>query len=258
MNEGVQQAETRAGWFLQQTGEALQLLWQALLWCRACHRNLDKVVRLIAEIGNATLPITALVSIFIGGVLALQTGTELAKFGIESSIGGIVGLSMVRELGPVMTAILLAGRVGSAMAAEIGAMSVYQEIDALKTMNIDPVRYLVMPRLIATVVSLPLLVIYADIIGWMGGAVVARTNPKMGIPFHAYFRNLTETVEAGDLLNGLIKSLVFAFLIATICTYVGLTTTGGPEEIGKSVTKAVVLSFIFIMVFDYIMTRLLM
>ncbi|MEW6325181.1 MAG: ABC transporter permease [Nitrospirota bacterium] len=239
------------------TGEALFLLAEAVWACRLAPLNLPKIFTQMAEIGVATLPITSMIALFIGGVLALQTGSVLADFGIQGTLGGIVGVSMVKELGPVMTAILVTGRMGSAMAAEIGAMSVYQEIDALKTMNINPVRFLVMPRLLATVMALPVLVIYADVIGWIGGGIVSTVNHRINIPFRLYMRNLTDTVDFEDITNGLIKAMVFGVIIAVTCCYVGLRTKGGPREVGQSVTKAVVVSFVLILIFDYIVTRVL-
>ena len=243
--------------FFQTTGEILGLLVESIYWCKAATRNRDKVFRQMVEIGNNTLPVAALISLFIGGVLALQSGPQLAQFGIEENIGGIVGLSMVKELGPVMASILIAGRVGSAMTAEIGSMSVYEEIDALKTMDINPVRFLVMPRFLASFIALPFLVIYMDVIGWFGGAVVSAVNPDIHVSMSVYFRNLSELVEFSDVLNGLVKAMVFGVIISIVCCYVGLKTKGGPREIGTSVTKAVVLSFILILVFDYYITRLL-
>lgn len=242
---------------LRGTGEALFLLVEAVWACRWAPLNLPKIFTQMAEIGVATLPITAMVALFIGGVLALQTGSVLVDFGIQGTLGGIVGVSMVKELGPVMTAILVTGRMGSAMAAEIGAMSVYQEIDALKTMNIDPVRFLVMPRLLATVIVLPVLVIYADVIGWIGGGIVSSVNHRINIPFNLYMRNLTDVVDFDDIINGLIKAMVFGLIIAVTCCYVGLRTSGGPREVGQSVTKAVVVSFVLILISDYIVTRML-
>lgn len=243
--------------FFQTTGEILGLLIESLYWCKASIGNREKVFAQIREIGNHTLPVAALIAIFIGAVLALQTGPTLAQFGVQENIGGIVGLSLVKELGPVMGSILVAGRVGSAMAAEIGSMSVYEEIDALKTMDINPVRFLVMPRFLASMIALPILVIYINIIGWFGGAIVAAVNPEINISFKVYYRNLSELVEPLDIVNGLIKAMIFGIVISIVCCYVGLKTKGGPREIGTSVTKAVVLSFILILVSDYFISRLL-
>jgi phospholipid/cholesterol/gamma-HCH transport system permease protein len=239
------------------TGGILNLLSESIYWSKDCVINREKIYFQIINIGNNTIPVAALISLFIGGVLALQTGPQLSQFGVEENIGGIVGLSMVKELGPVMAAILVAGRIGSAMTAEISSMTVYEEVDALKTMDINPVKYLVMPRLLASIIAMPILVVFMDIVGWIGGAVVSSVNQDIHVAYSIYFKNLKELVDFVDVLNGMIKSVFFGVLIITICGYVGLTTKGGPREIGTSVTKAVVLSFISILVSDYFITRLL-
>ena len=243
---------------LQRLGEGALLLLQALYWFRAAPRNADKIMVHLLEFGNATLPIASLMAIFIGGVLALQTGSRLAQFGLEGNIGGIVGLSMVKELGPVMTALLVAGRVGSAIAAEVGAMNVYEEIDALKTLNINPVRYLVMPRLVASLIAVPALCMYVNVIGLLGGAIVAAVNPKIDVSMRLFRLNFQEIVKFSDVMDSLIKAVVFGVTVAITCCYVGLRTTGGPEEIGRAVTRAVVLSFMFIFVLNYLITRIMM
>jgi phospholipid/cholesterol/gamma-HCH transport system permease protein len=243
---------------LQSLGEGVVLLLQALYWSRSAPRSADKILNHLVEFGNATLPIASLMAVFIGGVLALQTGSRLAQFGLEGNIGSIVGLSMVKELGPVMTALLVAGRVGSAIAAEVGAMNVYEEIDALKTLNINPVRYLVMPRLVAALIAVPALCMYVNVIGLVGGALVSAVNPKIAVSFRLFRLNFQQVVKFSDVMDSLIKSLVFGVAVAITCCYVGLRTTGGPEEIGRAVTRAVVLSFMFIFVLNYVITRILM
>jgi phospholipid/cholesterol/gamma-HCH transport system permease protein len=248
----------RAERFLAGIGEGTGLFLQSLYWCKAAPRNVDKILTHLLEFGNATLPIASLMAIFIGGVLALQTGSRLAQFGLEGNIGGIVGLSMVKELGPVMTALLVAGRVGSAIAAEVGAMNVYEEIDALKTLDINPVRYLVMPRLLASVIAVPALCMYVNVVGLLGGALVSSVNPKISVSMRLFRMNFQEVVKFGDVMDSIIKSVVFGMVVAVTCCYVGLKTTGGPEEIGRAVTRAVVLSFMFIFVLNYLITRSLM
>ncbi len=244
--------------FFSVAGGLLSLLMETLYWCKSLFKNTDKILDQLLVIGYQTLPVGALIALFSGGVLALQAGPTLAQFGIEENVGGLVGLSLVKEIGPVMAAILVAGRVGSAMAAELASMSVYEEIDALKTMDINPVRYLVMPRFIATVLALPVLVIYMDVIGWFGGAIVSSVNPDVSLSFSIYFRNLSELVDFTAFVNGLIKAAIFGVIISIVCCYVGLKTKGGPREIGTSVTKAVVLSFVLVLVFDYYATRILL
>lgn len=244
--------------FLRGVGEGAVLFLEALYWCKAAPRSVDKIVAHLLQFGNATLPIASLMAFFIGGVLALQTGSRLADFGLEGNIGGIVGLSMVKELGPVMTSLLVAGRVGSAVAAEIGAMNVYEEIDALKTLDINPVRYLVMPRLLASVVAVPALCMYVNVIGLVGAAIVSAVNPQIGVSPRLFRLSFQEVVKFGDILDSIIKSVVFGTAVALACCHVGLRTTGGPEEIGRAVTRAVVLSFMLIFVLNYVITRSLM
>lgn len=244
--------------FFKVTGGLLSLLVETLYWCKSSLGNTDKIMDQLLVIGYQTLPVGALIALFSGGVLALQAGPTLAGFGVEENVGGLVGLSLVKELGPVMASILIAGRVGSAMTAELASMSVYEEIDALKTMDINPVRYLVMPRFIATVLALPVLVIYMDVIGWFGGAVVSYINPEVHLSFSVYYRNLADLVDFTAFCNGLIKAALFGVIISIVCCYVGLKTKGGPREIGASVTKAVVLSFVLVLVFDYYATRILL
>src|SRR5512136_112357 len=186
----------------QNIGEIIVLLWRTLRALPLLWRQRLKVFEQLFEIGNASLLMACILSLFIGGVLSLQTGPVLAERGMASVIGGVVGLSMCKELAPVMMAILIAGRIGSAMAAELGSMQVYQEIDALRTMNINPVHYLVLPRVVAISIALPVLVIFSILVGWMGGALVAVYNERIGLTFEAFFGNLKQVVDLSDVLGG--------------------------------------------------------
>ena len=242
----------------QNIGELLVLFWRTLQALPQTWRQRRKVYDQLFEIGNASLLMACILSLFIGGVIALQTGPLLAERGLATLIGSVVGNSMCKELAPVMMSILIAGRIGSAMAAEIGSMRVYQEIDALRTMNINPVHYLVLPRLVAISCALPILVIFSIQVGWMGGALVSVFNDKIGISFPAFFNNLRETVDLAKIINGLFKSFVFAVVIGTVSCHQGLQTIGGPRGIGRSVTKAVVNSIVLILILDYFVTRFLM
>jgi phospholipid/cholesterol/gamma-HCH transport system permease protein len=199
-----------------------------------------------------------ILSFFIGGVIALQTGPLLVERGLSSAVGSVVGVSICKELAPVMMSILIAGRIGSAMAAEIGSMRVYQEIDALRTMNINPIHYLVLPRMTAIAVALPLLVIFAVLVGWLGGAFVCLANNRIEISFAAFFSSLRDVVEIKDVANGVFKSFVFSLIIAVVSCHQGLVTRGGPRGIGRSVTKAVVNSIVLIVISDYVLTRILL
>jgi len=242
----------------QSIGEMIVLFLRTLQALPRLWREKHKVSEQLFEIGNASLLMACLLSVFIGGVIALQSGPLLTKYGLSGSIGGMVGVAMCKELAPVMMAVLIAGRIGSAMAAEIGSMRVYQEIDALRTMNIDPIHYLVLPRVIAISVALPMLVIFSILVGWVGGALVSAGNEKIGITFQAFFSSLRQIVELKDVLNGIVKALAFALTIGVVSCTQGLQTIGGPRGIGRSVTKAVVNSIVLILLLDYFLTRFLM
>jgi len=244
--------------FAQTTGEMLLLLLETLYYFKEAPRNFPSVFRQMGDIGVGTLPIASLMALFVGMVLALQTGTQLARYGTQEVIGAIVGLSMMKELGPVMTSLLVAGRIGSAMAAEVGAMTVYEEIAALKTLEISPVRYLAMPRLLACLLTVPCLVVFAVIVGVAGGAVVSDINPAIHVPFNVYYDNLVQALNYKEILKGLAKAFVFGGIIAHVGCYVGFKTSGGARGIGQSTTRAVVLSFLLIFIADYFLTRLML
>jgi len=239
-------------------GEVVLVFWRTLLALPHAWRQRQKIFEQFFEIGNASLLMVCVLSFFIGAVIALQTGPVLAERSLSSAIGGVVGIAIAKELAPVMMAILIAGRIGSAMAAEIGSMRVYQEIDALRTMNINPIHYLVLPRMLAMVFALPMLVVFAILVGWFGGAVVADLNPRMEIPMHSFFSDLKDIVVVKDVANGVFKSFCFALIIGSVSCHQGLTTIGGPRGIGRSVTKAVVNSIVAIVTFDYLLTRFLL
>jgi phospholipid/cholesterol/gamma-HCH transport system permease protein len=242
----------------QNLGEMMLLFLRTVRALPLFWRQRHKVFDQFFEIGNASLMMVCILSFFIGSVIALLTGPVLAERGIPNSVGGLVGLSMCKELAPVMMSILIAGRIGSAMAAEIGSMRVYQEIDALRTMNINPIHYLVLPRMVSIAVALPLLVIFSTLVGWGGGALVSATNHQIDVSFSSFFGNLRDYVGFSDVMNGLIKSFVFALVIGVVSCHQGFQTTGGPRGIGRSVTKAVVNCIVLIVILDYFLTRMMM
>lgn len=241
----------------QNVGEIVLLLWRSLIALPVAFRQRQKVFDQLFEIGNASLLMVCILSFFIGGVIALQTGPLLVSRGLASAVGAVVGISICKELAPVMMSILIAGRIGSAMAAEIGSMRVYQEIDALRTMNISPIHYLVVPRLAAIALALPLLVVFGILVGWLGGALVCSANPRIDIAFTSFFTGLRDVVHIKDVANGVFKSFMFAWIIGIVSCHQGLVTIGGPRGIGRSVTKAVVNSIVLIVLFDYVLTRVL-
>ncbi len=207
------------------------------------------------RIGTDTLPIGALLSLFVGMTLVVQAAEQTRDVS-QGILGPIVGLAMTKELGPVLMAFLLAGRAGSAIAAELGTMTVYDEINALRTMDIDPVRFLAMPRFVAATLALPLLVLYADFIGIAGGALVVAFDPVVKVSVDEYLARMLEWVHLTDLLVGFAKALVFGMVASIVpCTF-GFRTRGGAEGIAVATTAAVVWSFILILLFDFLIVRL--
>lgn len=260
---------TAAGWLLQccplplrrvldGIGGTLVLLARAASYGPTLPRQFGRFIEQCYLIGYTTMPIVAILSFFIGSVLALESGHAGMNIGYKQIIGALVGLTMAQELGPVMAAVLLAGRVGSAIAAELASMKVYQEIDALETMNIPPARILVLPRLAAVLAMMPVLTIMADLVGWFGGAIVAKYTPFISIDPSSYFATLRRFTEFGDVLKGLVKAEVFGFSVVLVCCHIGLNTRGGPREIGASVTRAVVTSLILILVLNFFVTKALL
>ena len=204
-------------------------------------------VRVAESAGVNALPIIVLVSFLMGVIMAFQGAISLRRFGADIFVANLVGLAMLRELGPLMTAIILAGRSGSAFAAELGTMTVREEIDALKTMGLDPVRFLVVTRVIAAVVMTPLLTVFADLMGLIGGAVVMRS---FGIPLVTFYHQVQYQVTYGSFVGGLVKAFVFGILVAAIGCLRGLQTTTGASAVGESTTRAVVSGIVLIVITD--------
>jgi len=216
-------------------------------------------VRQIAEqmmrIGYTSLPVVGLTAFFTGGVLALQIYIGGSRFNAESLVASIVALGITRELGPVIAALMVAGRVSAAVAAELGTMRVTEQIDALVTLSTNPYKYLVAPRLLAAVVTLPLLVAVADTIGIMGGYVVGTRS--LGFNSGAYITNTVNFLEFDDIFSGLVKSAVFGFIIALMGCYHGFNSKGGAQGVGRATTNAVVSASILILASNYALTSLL-
>ncbi len=242
---GILSAIGRLGVFMMQTCRAIisppwypkQLLTQLL------------------NVGYLSLPVIGLTAIFSGMVLALQSYTGFSRFNAENAIATVVVLSITRELGPVLAGLMVAGRVGAAMAAELGTMRVTEQIDALTTLSTNPMQYLVAPRVLAAFISLPVLVLIADIIGVMGGYVVSIYQ----LDFNAsnYISQTIHFLEARDVISGLIKAAVFGFIIALMGCYHGYNSKGGAAGVGQATTNAVVSASILILLFNYALTALL-
>ncbi len=205
------------------------------------------VWRICERTGADALPIVALISFLLGLILAFQSAVPMKRFGAEIFVADLLGLSVLRELGPLMTAILLAGRSGAAFAAEIGTMTVNQEVDALTTMGLDPVRFLVTPRIIAALLMTPLLTLFANLVALAGGALTMET---FSIPLVTFFKELDSAVDFADFMAGFVKSFVFAFLIAAVGCLRGLQTGAGASAVGDSATRAVVSGIILLVIVD--------
>lgn len=203
-------------------------------------------------IGVQSLPIIFLTSLFTGMVFALQTGKTFAIFKMQNMVGSTVGLAMARELGPVFAALMVTARACSAMAAEIGSMRVTEQIDALETLSVDPLHYLVLPRVVAAIIMLPLLTMAFDFVGICGAYMVAVG--LLDIPPGPFLHHLYWYVDPQDINGGLVKAAFFGFFISMISCYKGFTTTGGAEGVGKSTTSAVVVSSVTVLVVDYFLT----
>jgi len=210
--------------------------------------------RQLLDIGYFSLPVVGLTAIFTGMVLALQSYTGFSRFEAEGAVASIVVLSMTRELGPVLAGLMVAGRVGAAIAAELGTMRVTEQIDALTTLSTNPFKYLVAPRIIAATITLPVMVVIADIIGVMGGYVVSIN--KLGFNPTTYLFNTFDILEPVDVISGLVKAAVFGFLIALMGCYHGYHSKGGAQGVGAATTYAVVSGSILILTFNYIVTEI--
>ena len=208
------------------------------------------------RIGLESLPVSAMTAFFTGMVLALQSGATSKHFFNEPLfVGTVVAFSMVMELSPVMTSLVVAGRAGAAIAAELGTMKVTEQIDALYTLGTDPIRYLVIPRVIAFFLVLPILTIFSDFTGIIGGYVVASI--KLRVPANVYWHDIVDNMRVRHFVHGYVKGYVFALVISFICCYKGVTTRGGAEGVGRSTTTAVVLSMVSVLILDYFVTAVL-
>ena len=206
-------------------------------------------------IGVGSLTIIVLTGFFTGGVLTVQTFPTLKTYGAQDQTGYLVAISLVRELGPVLCALMVTGRVGSAISAELGSMVVSQQIDAMRALGTDPIRKLVAPRLFALIISLPLLTVIADMVGIGGGWVTATL--LYGIPSGVFINAVRDGITSDDLIGGMVKPLVFAFIIGTIACRQGLSAEGGTVGVGRSTTRAVVTASIIVIVADYFLAKAL-
>lgn len=223
-------------------------------------KQLSKIIHQIYYIGARSTTIIMLVSVFTGMVLGLQSYYALVTFGAQGAVGTLVSLSLIRELGPVLTAIMITARAGSATTAEIGIQRISEQIDALLTMRIDPIRHLISPRISAAIISFPILTTVFDLIGMIGGYISSVV--LLGLNTGVYFHSIEANVDIKDITDGLIKTLVFAVIVITVCCYQGYFAhmrkdSHGAQAVGLATTSAVVISCVLILVSDYVVTSLL-
>ena len=237
-------------------GQFTLMIRSTTSWLFRARVEWRQVLIQMVRIGVQSLPVTAMTTFFTGMVLALQTGASSRSFFNEPLfVGTIVGFSMVMELSPVMTALVVSGRAGAAIAAELGTMKVTDQIDAIYTLGTDPIRYLVIPRVLAFVAVLPVLTVFSDFAGIFGGWVVSYY--KLGIPTHTYWHDIIDHMVVKNFLHGFAKTFIFGAAIAFICCFKGITTSGGAEGVGKATTAAVVISMTSVLILDYFATAIL-
>ena len=251
--------ETVIGW-INVLGTATVFLFMAL-WKTFRPKQFPKVIQQIYYIGASSTTIIILVSLFTGMVLSLQSYHALIKFGAVGGLGALVSLSLIRELGPVLTAIMITARAGSAITAEIGIQRISEQVDALHTMRIDPFRYLISPRITASIISFPLLTALFDFIGIIGGYISGVM--LLGLNAGVYSHSIQSNVDMKDLTDGFIKAIVFAVIVVTVCCYQGYFVhmrkdSHGAKAVGLATTSAVVISCVLILVSDYVVTSLLL
>jgi phospholipid/cholesterol/gamma-HCH transport system permease protein len=241
--------------FLNESGRVMILFVKTLHFIFRPPFDIRNLLKQVEYVGVRSIPVVLITGGFTGMVLALQSYTGFKRFNAEAFVGTVVALSMTRELGPVLSGLMVSGRVGSAMAAELGTMQVTEQIDALYTLAINPIQYLVVPRFLASLIVMPILTAFADVVGILGGYLISvillGSNPTV------YIRRTYDYLDLGDVYIGLLKACIFGMIIATIGCYQGISTRGGAEGVGKSTTDAVVISSLLILVANYFVTAIL-
>jgi phospholipid/cholesterol/gamma-HCH transport system permease protein len=240
----------------EDVGGFFSMLGRVAFWAVRPPYDVPELFRQMVRVGFDSIPVVLVTTLFTGMVLALQTFNGFARFHAENLVGSVVALSLTRELAPVLTALMVTGRVGSAMAAELGTMRVTEQIDALTSLATEPVQYLIVPRVTASVLMMPLLVIMGDAVGIYGGYLVAVQ--LLGANPVAYVDNSFQYLHVSDdVVSGIIKAAVFGLVFSLIACVRGYTTTGGAEGVGKSTTRAVVSGSLTVLVVDFFLTKLL-
>jgi phospholipid/cholesterol/gamma-HCH transport system permease protein len=252
----VQLTGRGALWILGEMGRMAIFLGSAAFWVVVPPYKIRRILKQVHFVGVKSGLVILLTATFTGMVLSLQGYYTLRKFGSDAFLGPAVALSLIRELGPVLSALMVTGRAGSAMAAEIGIMRITEQIDALSAMALNPLKYLVVPRIVAGLVAMPLLTAIFDVVGIYGGYLVGVE--LLGVSGGTYFGEMRQSVDMRDLTGGFVKSVVFGLLVTWVCSYKGYTTGYGAEGVSKATTEAVVLSSVLILGSDYVLTSFLL
>ncbi|MCK5374600.1 MAG: ABC transporter permease, partial [Alphaproteobacteria bacterium] len=240
--------------FFAAVGRLVRFISHSILHCFTPPFYPSQLIRQLTDIGYYSLPVVGMTALFTGMVLALQSYTGFTRFNAESAIAGVVVLSITRELSPVLAGLMVAGRVGAAIAAEIGTMRVTEQIDALRTLSVNPFKYLIAPRVIAATFTLPILVLIGDIIGVYGGYIVSINS--LGFAPGNYLTQTWDIVTRTDIVSGLWKAAVFGFLVSIMGCYHGFNSARGAQGVGAATTNAVVSSSILILIFNYLLTQI--
>ena len=240
---------------LEETGNITILSLQTLLYSFRGIFNYRDLLAQMVRVGVDSFPVAVVTAAFVGMVFAVQIASEFVKFGAGNVVGGVMGIAVARELAPALTAVVIAGRVGSAFAAEIGTMSVTEQIDAIYAMGSDPIKQLVVPRFIASTFMLPILTVFADLVGFFGGYFVAVY--VVGINSFGFMDSASSFLDMGDITGGIIKAIFFGMIISIIGCYMGIKTKGGARGVGEATTNSVVYSLMAIFVANYFLSLVL-
>lgn len=238
--------------FFEYVGSLVLLLIETLGFVFRGSIRLSLTIQQMAFLGVNSVGIVIMTTTFAGMVMSLQLAHIAVRYGVSNVVGGGVALAMCRELGPMLTAVVVAGRAGAAITAEIGTMKVTEQISALITMAVSPVRYLVVPRFLGLLIMMPILTLFSDLAGVIGGAVVAFQSA--GVPYESFFDSITRMIEMGDVYRGLFKAMVFGIEVCLVASYQGLNTPRGAAGVGQATTGSVVVSMIIIFITNYFMS----
>jgi phospholipid/cholesterol/gamma-HCH transport system permease protein len=237
---------------LSEVGRLTIFAWQAGTAAALPPYRLNQILRQMWLVGVCSLPIASLTAMFVGMVMVLNSGYQLQKFGAKLYAAGIAIIALTREMVPVFTAVVVGARVAASMTAELGTMKITEQIEAMQALAVNPTKYLVAPRVVATTLMLPVITIYANVVGFLGGLIVGIS--ALNIPARLYWSNTLDFLQFGDLYSGILKTFVFGAVIGVVGCYFGFRTKGGAQGVGQATTVSVVATLILVLLFDFILT----